>query len=37
MRPYLDLLLQRQALREFGADPSEARVRDADVVKKHTG
>jgi hypothetical protein len=37
MRLCLHLLLQRRAPREFGADPSEARVRDADVVKKHTG
>ena len=32
-----DLLRQRRALREFGADPSQARVRDAEVVKKYTG
>jgi Protein of unknown function (DUF2630) len=28
---------QRHALREFGDDPSRARVRDADVVKKYSG
>lgn len=32
-----DLLRQRRALREFGDDPSQARVRDADTVKKYTG
>lgn len=32
-----DLLCQRRALREFGGDPSEARVRDLDVVKKYSG
>ena len=32
-----DLLRQRRALREFGDDPSRARVRDADVVKKYIG
>jgi hypothetical protein len=32
-----DLLRQRRALREFGADPSQAYVRDADVVKKYIG
>ncbi len=28
-----DLLRQRRALREFGRDPSEAHVRDIDVVE----
>ena len=32
-----DLLRQRRAAREFGLDPSEARVRPADVVEKYTG
>jgi hypothetical protein len=32
-----DLLRQRRALREFGADPAQAHVRDADVVKKYIG
>ncbi len=32
-----DLLRQRRALREFGGDPSQARARDADVVKKYLG
>jgi len=32
-----DLLRQRRALREFGGDPAEAHVRDADVVKKYIG
>jgi hypothetical protein len=32
-----DLLRQRRALREFGGDPSQARVRDANVVKKYVG
>ena len=32
-----DLLRQRRALREFGGDPSQARARDADVVKKYVG
>ena len=32
-----DLLRQRRALREFGDDPSRARVRDADVVRKYIG
>jgi Protein of unknown function (DUF2630) len=32
-----DFLRQRRALREFGEDPSRARVRDADVVKKYRG
>ena len=32
-----DLLRQRRALREFGADPSQAQVRDADVVKRYIG
>jgi hypothetical protein len=32
-----DLLRQRRAKREFGEDPSQARARDADVVKKYTG
>lgn len=32
-----DLLRQRRALREFGGDPSQARARDAAVVKKYIG
>jgi hypothetical protein len=32
-----DLLRQRRALREFGHDPSEARVRPASVVEKYVG
>jgi hypothetical protein len=32
-----DLLRQRRALREFGGDPSDARARDADVVKRYIG
>ena len=32
-----DLLRQRRALREFGGDPSQARARNADVVKKYIG
>ena len=32
-----DLLRQRRALREYGADPSQAHARDADVVKKYVG
>ena len=34
---YWDLLRQRRALREFGGDPSQARERDADTVKKYLG
>ena len=34
---YWDLLRQRRALREFGDDPSRARERDADTVKKYLG
>jgi len=34
---YWDLLRQRRALREFGDDPSKARERDADTVKKYLG
>ena len=30
-----DLLRQRRALREFGKDPDEARVRPAEVVEKY--
>ena len=30
-----DLLRQRRALREFGRDPNDARVRGAEVVKKY--
>ena len=30
-----DLLRQRRALREFGDDPDQARVRPADVVEKY--
>ena len=29
--------VNRRALREFGGDPSQARARDAEVVKKYTG
>ena len=32
-----DLLRQRRALREFGKDPSEAKVRDAKTVEKYQG
>jgi len=32
-----DLLRQRRALREFGGDPAQAQVREADVVKKYIG
>lgn len=32
-----DLLRQRDALREFGKDPSGARVRPAAVVEKYIG
>jgi hypothetical protein len=32
-----DLLRQRRALREFGGDASQARARDADVVKRYVG
>ncbi|HUN40580.1 MAG TPA: DUF2630 family protein [Acetobacteraceae bacterium] len=32
-----DLLRQRRALREFGHDPSEARVRPPEVVEKYLG
>jgi hypothetical protein len=32
-----DLLRQRDALREFGKDPSGARVRPASVVEKYIG
>lgn len=30
-----DLLRQRRALREFGRDPGEAKVRAAEVVEKY--
>ena len=30
-----DLLNQRRALREFGADPNQAQVRDEDTVEKY--
>jgi hypothetical protein len=30
-----DLLRQRRALRDAGADPDDAAVRDADVVEKY--
>ena len=30
-----DLLRQRRALREFGQDPDQARVRPPDVVEKY--
>jgi hypothetical protein len=32
-----DLLRQRRALREFGGNPAQAHVRDADTVKKYIG
>ena len=32
-----DLLRQRRALREFGADPSQAHARDANTVKRYIG
>jgi hypothetical protein len=32
-----DLLRQRQAAREFGADPAQAKVRPADVVEHYRG
>ena len=32
-----DLLRQRRALREFGKDPSEAKLRDARIVEKYRG
>jgi hypothetical protein len=32
-----DLLRQRRALREFGQDPGEAKVRPAEVVEKYEG
>jgi hypothetical protein len=32
-----DLLRQRRALRETGADPSQAHARPAEVVKKYVG
>ena len=32
-----DLLRQRRALREFGADPADAQVRDAGTVEGYTG
>lgn len=32
-----DLLRQRRAKREFGDDPSEARVRDPKTVEGYTG
>ena len=32
-----DLLRQRRALREFGANPSAAEVRDAGTVEGYTG
>jgi Protein of unknown function (DUF2630) len=32
-----DLLRQRRALREFGKDPAEAKVRDARIVEKYQG
>lgn len=30
-----DLLRQRRALREFGRDPAEAKVRSAEIVEKY--
>lgn len=32
-----DLLRQRRALREFGKDPDEAKLRDARIVEKYQG
>jgi hypothetical protein len=32
-----DLLSQRRALREYGKDPSEAKLRDARIVEKYQG
>jgi hypothetical protein len=32
-----DLLRQRRALREYGKDPNEAKVRDARIVEKYQG
>lgn len=32
-----DLLRQRRALREFGQDPAEAKIRPASVVEKYEG
>jgi uncharacterized protein DUF2630 len=32
-----DLLRQRRALREYGKDPSEAKLRDARTVEKYQG
>lgn len=32
-----DLLRQRRALREYGQDAAQARVRAPDVVKKYSG
>jgi uncharacterized protein DUF2630 len=34
---YWDLLRRRRALREFGGDPSQAHLRNADTVKKYVG
>jgi hypothetical protein len=34
---YWDLLRQREARREFGGDPDEARVRPEDVVERYEG
>jgi hypothetical protein len=30
-----DLLNQRRALREFGADPNQAQIRDEDTVERY--
>lgn len=32
-----DLLRQRRALREFGRDPNDAKVRDKDTVERYIG
>ena len=32
-----DLLRQRRALREFGQDPGEAKLRPASIVEKYEG
>jgi Protein of unknown function (DUF2630) len=34
---YWDLLRQREARREFGGDPDQARVRPEDVVERYEG
>jgi hypothetical protein len=34
---YWDLLRQRRALQEFGQDPTDARLRPAQIVEKYEG